>query len=78
MSPYIVQVQGNHVIIKRHDGKPCNPSWRVLQRLKDYAVGADSTCVEVFPANENLVDEINARHLWVVPEQSVPCLKRRR
>lgn len=56
-----------HLIIRRHDGKPIR-SWYDMQRIKDELVGSDRTAVEVYPAIQNLVDEANCYHLWVLPK----------
>ena len=57
-----------HVKIRRHDGKDVNCGWDVLQAIKNDVAGSDATAVEVFPSENNLVDEAPIRHLWVVPE----------
>jgi hypothetical protein len=57
----------DHLIIRRHDEKPVR-SWIDLQRIKNELVGSDRTAVEVFPAEDDLVDQANLYHLWVLPE----------
>lgn len=49
--------------VQREDGKDGIP-WDDLQRLKDKYLGEDSTAIEVYPPSHEVVDEINARHLW--------------
>lgn len=56
----------DHLIIRRHDQKPVLP-WQDKQRIKNELVGRDRVAVEVFPAEEDLVDEANVYHLWVLP-----------
>ena len=57
-----------HLWIRRHDGEPTR-SWSDLQRIKRECVeeGAVRVAVEVFPADEQLVDQANMYHLWVLP-----------
>lgn len=55
-----------HLMVRRHDAKPIR-SWAHLQRIKSELVGEDRTAIEVFPATQNLVDEANIYHLWVLP-----------
>jgi len=57
----------DHIIIRRHDEKPVR-SWYDLQRIKNELVGASRTAIEVFPAEEDLVDQAHLYHLWVLPE----------
>lgn len=39
--------------------------WRDLQRIKNELVGPSFEAVEIFPAEERLVDTSNQYHLWV-------------
>lgn len=55
-----------HLIIRRHDQGKSIP-WAHKQRIKDELVGADRTAVEVFPSAQNLVDDADVYHLWVLP-----------
>lgn len=52
--------------IRRNDGKPGVP-WADKQRIKDELIGSDCTAIEVFPSAQNLVDEADLYHLWVLP-----------
>lgn len=58
--------------IRRHDAdngaKGRQVSWADKQRIKDELVGGRFTAIEVFPSQENLVDQANLYHLWVLPE----------
>lgn len=42
--------------------------WRDMQRIKDELFGEERAAVEVFPPSDELVDEANMYHLWVLPE----------
>jgi len=46
----------------RHD-------WRDFQRIKNELVGPECEAVEVYPAEERLVDSADQFHLWVFPPQ---------
>lgn len=41
--------------------------WREKQRIKNEIFGLERIAVEVFPADDQLVDETNMYHLWVLP-----------
>ena len=43
-------------------------SWDDLQRLKAECGWGDRFAVEIFPADADLVNVANIRHLWVLPE----------
>lgn len=42
-------------------------SWRDMQAIKDELAGPSRTAIEVFPPAGEVIDEINAYHLWVLP-----------
>jgi len=65
-SEYTVQVLGNHMRVSRHDGKPIVCDWDTLQAIKNEFLGEDVTAIEIYPAESNVVCEVNYRHFWVV------------
>ena len=58
----------DHLTIERHDGKPIRCGWDTLQRIKNEALGEDVHAIEVFPAEKDVVNEVNRRHFWAVPD----------
>jgi hypothetical protein len=54
---------GRHLSIKRIDQEPVH-DWRDLQRIKNQLLGPDCEAVELYPAEERLVDTANQYHLW--------------
>jgi hypothetical protein len=40
--------------------------WLEKQRIKNELFGKESTAIEVFPADSELVDEANMYHIWVL------------
>jgi len=58
--------QVDHLIVRRHDERPVR-SWGDLQAIKDEICSPDRTAVEVFPPADDLVDQANLYHLWVLP-----------
>lgn len=43
--------------------------WEDLQRLKCEAGYPDHDAVEIFPAQKDVVNVANMRHLWVLPDE---------
>lgn len=41
--------------------------WAVKQRVKDELIGTDRIALEVFPKTNELVDDANMYHIWVMP-----------
>jgi hypothetical protein len=60
-----------HMKVQRADEKS-GISWDDLQRLKDEYMGADVLAVELYPPTNQVVNELNMRHLWEVPEHVLP------
>lgn len=52
-------------------------SWDVLQQIKNEYFGPDVTAIEVYPPAHEVVDEAPTRHLWEIPEDLAPSLRRR-
>jgi hypothetical protein len=52
--------------------KSARHDWREMQRLKNELVGEDVEAVELFPAEDRLVDTSNQYHLWAFPYASFP------
>jgi hypothetical protein len=44
-----------------------NITWDELQRLKQECGRGDYEAVEVYPADKDIVNVANMRHLWIVP-----------
>lgn len=59
-----VGVEGWHLSIKRRDREPIF-SWRELQDVKNALVDPEREAIELFPAEERLVDQSNQFHIWV-------------
>lgn len=56
-----------HLSIKRNDRQVIH-DWRDLQRIKNELVGPEYEAVEIYPAEERLVDSANQYHLWVLAD----------
>lgn len=48
-------------------------AWEELQQIKDECGFGNHTAVEIFPAEEDVVNVANMRHLWVLPEKPSYC-----
>lgn len=44
------------------------PSWWEMQRIKDELAGKGCTAVEVYPPADEVVDDADMFHIWVLPE----------
>lgn len=72
---YLIEVDGNHCVIRREDDLPVNPTFYEMYAIKNMAFGNEATAIEVFPSTSNLVDSQNQRHLWSMEDDAVPNLK---
>lgn len=55
-----------HLSIKRNDKDPIH-DWRDLWRIKSELCGEEVEAVELYPADDRLVDTSNQYHLWCFP-----------
>lgn len=53
-----------HLSIRRNDRRPI-ANWRDLQRIKNELVGSQCEGLQIFPAEDRLVDTSNQYHLYV-------------
>ena len=58
-------IQFWHLSIKRHDREPMN-DWREMQRIKTEICGPDAEAVQLYPAEDRVVDTANQFHLYVL------------
>lgn len=55
-----------HLYIRRSDGSLIRP-WKDFQRIKNDLCGPSFTAIEVYPPEDELVDDIDMWHLWCLP-----------
>lgn len=53
-----------------HDG---NVDWDTMQDIKNDYFGRNVTCVEVYPAAGDVINNGNYRHLWRMPNMAEFC-----
>jgi len=66
-----------HLVVERFDGRD-GITWDQLQAAKSEALGPDAVAIEVYPADADVVDEVNRRHLWEVPSELIEGITLRR
>jgi hypothetical protein len=66
-----------HLIVRRHDRGDTLIPWTVLQAIKNDMLGPEAWAVEIFPAEADVLNEANYRHLCEVPAGTVPNLRSR-
>jgi hypothetical protein len=61
-----------HLSIKRVDREPVH-DWRDLQAIKTAIAGADVEAIEIYPAEDRVVDTANQYHLFAfVADKTIP------
>lgn len=63
------QLMGNHLTVEKFDGTD-GVTWDELQAVKNEMLGPEAACVEVYPPESELVNDVNRRHLWVIDWES--------
>lgn len=64
----VIRLSVNRTDIDKNGNWKQGISWDELQAAKNAVGYGDKFAVEVFPADEDLVNVTNMRHLWVLPE----------
>jgi len=59
-----------HLSIKNLNNEAVH-DWRDLQSIKNMLVGEENEGIEIYPAEERLVDMANQYHLWVFADKKV-------
>lgn len=60
-----------HLKVQRTDGKD-GITWDELQQIKDEYLGPEVAAVEFYPPANRVVNDLNMRHLYEVPEEWLP------
>lgn len=59
-----------HLSIRRLDRESIH-DWRHLQQIKNELVGPEFEAIEIYPAEDRLVDTANQYHLWVLADPKI-------
>ena len=59
-------------LIQRHDDEPIPGHWRQIQDIKNELFGPETTGIEYYPAESNLLDTHNIYWLWIFPPGVIP------
>lgn len=60
-----------HIKVWRDDGED-GITWDELQAVKDEAIGPQRRCIEMYPPHDQVVNDVNYRHLWEIPHDILP------
>lgn len=61
----------HHLSIRRQD-RGTDRDWRDFQRIKNQLLGDDAEAIELYPAEDRVVDTANQFHLWSVEGHRIP------
>lgn len=59
-------------MVQKHDDTPIINHWATLQRIKNEIFGKETTAVEYYPAQSELIDLHNIYWLWIFPADVLP------
>lgn len=60
------------ILVQKHDDTQILNHWAELQKIKNEIFGQESTAVEYYPAESELVNMHNIYWLWIFPEGVLP------
>jgi len=59
-------------MIQRHDDQPIPNHWAELQSIKNELFGTETTGIEFYPPESELVNDHNIYWLWIFPSDVIP------
>lgn len=59
-------------MVQKHDDTPFINHWATMQRIKNEIFGIETTAIEYYPAQSELVDQHNIYWMWIFPEGIIP------
>lgn len=60
------------ILIQKIDNTPILNHWAEIQKIKNEVFGKETTAIEYFPAESQLVDKYNIYWIWIYPPGVLP------
>ncbi len=60
------------VMVQKHNDTPIVNHWSEMQKIKNEIFGEETTAIEYYPANSQLIDDYNIYWFWIFPEGALP------
>jgi hypothetical protein len=64
------------VMIQNHYDKPIEGHWATIQKIKNEIFGPETTAVEYYPAESDLINDHNIYWIWIFPKDILPLIKK--
>lgn len=77
-APAVVRLSINRTAIKRDGSWVDGITWEDLQRIKSECGYGSCDAIEVYPADIDVVNVANMRHLWILEDGQLPFAWRRK
>ena len=62
-------------IVQKHDDTPIFNHWKELYKIKNEIFGKETTAVEYYPAESQLIGDHNIYWLWIFKDGEIPIPK---
>ena len=78
---YIVMIYDNtktthgnaiSALVQKLDNTPITNHWKEMQNIKNQIFGKETTAVEYYPKESELIDDHNIYWMWIFPENILP------
>lgn len=78
---YVVMINDNAVtthgkairaMVQKHDDTPFINHWSVMQAIKNEIFGKETTAIEYYPSESELIDHHNIYWMWIFPDDIIP------
>lgn len=60
------------IMVQKHDDTPIINHWKEMQGIKNKIFGEETTAIEYYPAESNLIDDHNIYWMWIFKNNELP------
>jgi len=60
------------VLVQKLDNTPILGHWKEMQKIKNEIFGTETTAVEYYPKESELIDDHNIYWFWIFPDNILP------
>jgi hypothetical protein len=71
-APMTNDIKATRAMVQRHDDTPIPNHWAEMQAIKNELFGTETTAIEYYPAEKQLMNCANIYWLWILPTEHLP------
>jgi len=71
-APMTNGIKATRAMVQKHNDQPILNHWAEMQRIKNELFGTETTAIEYYPAESQLMNSANIYWLWILPPEHLP------